>query len=254
VREEEPRRNHGHGAGEDSVIEIDGLEVRFGGVSAVSNLTATLASPVTGLIGPNGAGKTTLLNVLSGFISPTKGTVKVDGHDISRIKTHRRAAFGIRRTFQTEQVVLNLSVWDNVAAVLDHISPGSKNRGDVISSALRYTGIHDRHYLMGGDLASSDRRMVEIARCLVGSPRLVMMDEPGAGLSESESDFLRKVIVGIPEFCGAQVLLVDHDVDLISNTCETTLVLDFGSKIAYGPVQAVLKDQRVRAAYLGEVV
>jgi ABC-type branched-subunit amino acid transport system ATPase component len=235
------------------VIEIDGLEVRFGGVSAISNLSAVLDSPVTGLIGPNGAGKTTLLNILSGFITPTKGTVKVDGHDLSRIKTHRRAAFGIRRTFQTEQVVLNLSVWDNVAAVLDHIPPRDGNRDEQIRAALRHTGIHDRHYLLGGDLAASDRRMVEIARCLVGSPRLIMMDEPGAGLSESESDFLRKVIVGIPEFCGAQVLLVDHDVDLISDTCSTTLVLDFGSKIALAPVQEALKDPKVRAAYLGEV-
>ncbi len=107
---------------------------------------------------------------------------------------------------------------------------------------------------MGGDLTASDRRMVEIARSIVGGPRLIMMDEPGAGLSESESEFLRKVIVGIPDFCGAQVLLVDHDVDLISETCQTTLVLDFGSKIAFGPVQAVLKDPKVRAAYLGEVV
>ncbi|MEO8667966.1 MAG: ATP-binding cassette domain-containing protein [Bauldia sp.] len=236
------------------MIEIEGLEVRFGGVSAISNLSAVLNSPVTGLIGPNGAGKTTLLNILSGFVTPTRGTVKVDGHDVAKIKTHRRAAFGIRRTFQTEQVVLNLSIWDNVAAVLDHIPPRDGNRDEQIRAALRYTGIHERHYLLGGDLAASDRRMVEIARCIVGSPRLVMMDEPGAGLSESESDFLRRVIVGIPEFCGAQVLLVDHDVDLISDTCTTTLVLDFGSKIAHGPVQEALKDPKVRAAYLGEVV
>ena len=117
------------------MIEIEGLEVRFGGVSAISGLSAVLDSPVTGLIGPNGAGKTTLLNVLSGFITPTKGTVKVDGQDIARIQTHRRAAFGIRRTFQTEQVVLNLSIWDNVAGVLDHISSGNKSRADAIRSA-----------------------------------------------------------------------------------------------------------------------
>ena len=235
------------------MIEIEDLQVRFGGVSAISNLSAVLDSPVTGLIGPNGAGKTTLLNVLSGFITPTKGKVKVDGHDIAGIKTHRRAAFGIRRTFQTEQVVLNLSIWDNVAAVIDHIPSGNRNREEHIRSALLYTGIHDRRHLMGGDLAASDRRMVEIARCLVGDPRLIMMDEPGAGLSEAESDFLRKVIVGIPEAWGAQVLLVDHDVDLISDTCSTTLVLDFGSKIALGRVQDALKDPKVRAAYLGEV-
>ena len=91
-------------------------------------------------------------------------------------------------------------------------------------------------------------------RALVGAPKVVMMDEPGAGLSESESEFLRKTIVGIPNFCGAQVLLVDHDVDLISSVCTKTLVLDFGTMIAYGPVGTTLKDPKVRAAYLGEEV
>ena len=109
----------------------------------------------------------------------------------------------------------------------------------------------DAHRL-GGELSASDRRMVEIARGIVGSPRLIMMDEPGAGLSEVEADHLRRVIVGIPEHCGAQVLLVDHDVDLISHTCSATLVLDFGVKIAYGPTEEVLKDPAVRIAYLGE--
>jgi ABC-type branched-subunit amino acid transport system ATPase component len=230
------------------MIEIDGLGVRFGGVTALNALTASLDAAVTGLVGPNGAGKTTLLNVLSGFITPTAGSVRIDGQDIGRIATHRRSAFGIRRTFQTEQVVLNLSVRDNIAGMLDHVPFGSNSRNDVINAALHYTGLSDRAHLMGGALATSDRRMVEIARCIVGAPKIIMMDEPGAGLSESESDFLRKAIVGIPAFCGAQVLLVDHDVDLISSTCSKMLVLDFGTMIAYGPVGPTLKDSKVRAA------
>jgi ABC-type branched-subunit amino acid transport system ATPase component len=234
------------------VIEIEDLIVSFGGVSAISNLTATLAAPVTGLIGPNGAGKTTLLNVLSGFVRPQRGTVKVDGTDILRIATHRRSAFGVRRTFQTEQVVLNLSVWDNVAAILDHVPHGPGSRNDIIGATLNYVGLANRPNRMGGELSASDRRMVEIARGIVGSPRLIMMDEPGAGLSETEADHLRRVIAGIPAHCGAQVLLVDHDVDLIADMCTATLVLDFGVKIAYGPTQDVLKDPAVRAAYLGE--
>ncbi len=234
------------------MIEIKDLEVRFGGVRALNALTATLDPPVTGLIGPNGAGKTTLLNVLSGFIRPTAGLVKVDGQDVARLSTWRRSAFGIRRTFQTEQVVLNLSVWDNVAGMLDHVPFAPRSRDETIRAALKYAGLGDRLHLMGGALAAADRRMVEIARCIVGSPKVIMMDEPGAGLSEQESDFLRKAIVGIPDFCGAQVLLVDHDVDLISATCAKTLVLDFGTMIAYGLVEATLKDPKVRAAYLGE--
>jgi branched-chain amino acid transport system ATP-binding protein len=236
------------------MIEISDLEVRFGGVRALSALTVTLDAPVTGLIGPNGAGKTTLLNVLSGFVQPTRGEVKVDGQIVARMPVHRRSAFGIRRTFQTEQVVLNLSVWDNVAGMLDHVPFSGASRDEAIREALRFTGLSERARAMGGALAAAERRMVEIARCVVGSPKLIMMDEPGAGLSESESEFLRKVIVGIPEFCGARVLLVDHDVDLISATCAKTLVLDFGAMIAYGPVAATLKDPKVRAAYLGETV
>jgi branched-chain amino acid transport system ATP-binding protein len=237
---------------ETRVIEIEGLVVSFGGVSAVSNLTATLVAPVTGLIGPNGAGKTTVLNVLSGFVRPAQGTVKVDGIDVLNIAAYRRSAFGIRRTFQTEQVVLNLSVRDNVAAILDHVPHGPKGREEIIGETLVYVGLQDRPHRLGGELSASDRRMVEIARGIVGSPRLIMMDEPGAGLSETEADHLRRVIVGIPAHCGAQVLLVDHDVDLISRTCSATLVLDFGVKIAYGLTEEVLKDPAVRTAYLGE--
>jgi len=234
------------------MIEISGLEVRFGGVRAISDLTAKLESSITGLIGPNGAGKTTMLNVLSGFLAPTAGSIKLNGRDIKEVPVHKRSAFGIRRTFQQEQVVLNLSVRDNVAGMLDHVPAGNKPRAEAIRSALEYTRLAGKQHLLGGQLAASDRRMVEIARCIVGEPKLIMMDEPGAGLSDSEADTLREVILGIPAYCNAQVLLVDHDVDLISDTCETTLVLDFGSMIAFGPVKTVMTDPKVRAAYLGE--
>ena len=178
----------------------------------------------------------------------------VDGADLLRIAMNRRAAFGVRRTFQTEQVVENLSVWNNVAAALDNVPTGGRARRDLIAEALDYVGMTRQAERVGASLNASERRLVEIARCILARPRLVMMDEPGAGLSESEAEHLRKVIVGIPGFCGAQVLLVDHDVDLISATCEETLVLDFGSKIAFGRTAEVLKDPKVRAAYLGEVV
>src|ERR1700690_866657 len=106
------------------MIEIDGLEVRFGGVRALNALTATLDKPVTGLIGPNGAGKTTLLNVFSGFVKPARGSVKIDGRDILALAPHRRAGAGLRRTFQTEQTVETLSVRENVAAAADHLCRG----------------------------------------------------------------------------------------------------------------------------------
>jgi branched-chain amino acid transport system ATP-binding protein len=236
------------------VIEIRSLTVQFGGVRGLNDLTADIGAKITGLVGPNGAGKTTLLNVMSGFVKRSAGTVKVDGEDLLRIAMNRRAAFGVRRTFQTEQVVENLSVWNNVAAALDNVPTGGRPRRDVIAEALDYVGLARQAERVGASLNASERRLVEIARCVLARPRLVMMDEPGAGLSQSEAEHLRKVIVGVPDFCGAQVLLVDHDVDLISATCEETLVLDFGSKIAFGRTADVLKDPKVRAAYLGEVV
>jgi ABC-type branched-subunit amino acid transport system ATPase component len=235
------------------VIEIRSLTVQFGGVRGVNDLTATLDAKITGLVGPNGAGKTTLLNVLSGFVKPASGSIKVDGENVLKLRPYRRAAFGIRRTFQTEQVVENLTVWNNVSAALDNLPLGGRPRGELIKGALDYVGLAGRSQMVGVALNACDRRMVEIARCIIAKPRLVMMDEPGAGLSESEDDHLRQVIVGIPGFCGAQVLLVDHDVDLISATCAATLVLDFGSRIAYGPTAEVLKNPKVRAAYLGTV-
>jgi branched-chain amino acid transport system ATP-binding protein len=233
------------------MIEIDNVTVMFGGVRGLHALTATLPEPVTGLVGPNGAGKTTLINVLSGFIQPTIGTVRIDGEDLRRIAVHKRAAFGLRRTFQNEQVVENLSVANNVAAVLDNVPDGGQSRRKLIGDALDFVGLARKSHVLGKDLNAYERRMVEIARAVAGQPRLIMMDEPGAGLAQDESDSLRNIIRSIPEFCRAQVLLVDHDVDLIAATCVTTLVLDFGLRIAYGATADVLADPKVRAAYLG---
>jgi branched-chain amino acid transport system ATP-binding protein len=235
------------------VIEIDNLTVIFGGVRGLNGLSATLPEPVTGLVGPNGAGKTTLINVLSGFVRPAVGTVRIDGRDLAGVRPHKRPALGIRRTFQNEQVVENLSAADNVAAVLDNVPTGGEPRARLIARALDFVGLLAKANALGRDLNAFDRRMVEIARATVGRPKLIMMDEPGAGLAQEESERLRDVIKSIDGFCGAQVLLVDHDVDLISATCVTTLVLDFGSKLAYGPTASVLADPKVRAAYLGVV-
>ena len=233
------------------MIEICNLTVEFGGVHALNDLTVDIGAKITGLVGPNGAGKTTLLNVLSGFVRRARGSVRVDGQDLLRIPMIHRAAFGVRRTFQTEQVVENLTVWNNVAAALDHLPVGKGSRRDLIAEVLGYVGLLEGAGRSGFSLNACDRRLVEIARSIIAKPKLVMMDEPGAGLSQTESDHLREVIVGLPDFCGAQVLLVDHDVDLISSTCQETLVLDFGSKIAFGKTADVLNDAKVRAAYLG---
>ncbi len=235
------------------MIEISSLTVQFGGVKGLNDLNAVIETPVTGLIGPNGAGKTTLLNVFSGFVKPFTGRIRLDGRDLLSLPSHRRAAAGVRRTFQTEQTVETLSLHDNVAAALDHQPGGFRDRRKAIGAVLDYVGLGAGRDRLGAELNACERRLLEIARCLVGRPKLLMMDEPGAGLAASESDHLRKVIAGVPDFSGARVLLVDHDVELISAVCQSTLVLDFGQKIAFGPTAEVLADRRVRAAYLGVV-
>ncbi|WP_323119254.1 ABC transporter ATP-binding protein [Burkholderia alba] len=233
------------------MIEISNLTVQFGGTRVLDGLDATLAAPVCGLIGPNGAGKTTLLNVLSGFLRPRAGRVALDGRAILDLSVTQRVRAGLRRTFQTEQIVEDLSVYDNVLALAEHVMPPAAARDDT-AHALAQVGLADIAALPGAALNLYQRRMLELGKALVGSPRLLLLDEPGAGLNETEAGRLRDVVLAIPARTGAQVLLIDHDVDLIAATCTETLVLDFGKRLALGPTRAVLDDPLVRSAYLGK--
>lgn len=235
------------------MIEIRNLSVQFGGVKPIDQLTVTLSAPIVGLIGPNGAGKTTLLNVFSGFVTPTSGSVKVAGRELIGITAHRRAHLGLRRTFQTDQIADDLTLWENVQAVADHARfENASAARKAIEEAIEYVGLAHRHTRRGSDLTTHERHLAEIAKTLVGRPTLVMMDEPGAGLSESESNKLQEIIRGVPAYCGAQVFLIDHDVSLIAACCETTMVLDFGKLLAHGPTKEVLASSEVRRAYMGD--
>jgi branched-chain amino acid transport system ATP-binding protein len=229
------------------MIRIEDLTVQFGGVRPLDGLSAELVAPIVGLVGPNGAGKTTLLNVLSGFVRPAAGLIEVDGCALLPLSPTARVRFGLRRTFQTEQVVEDLTVRDNVLALADHVRDGIVD----VDRAIAFVGLDDVADLPGAALDQCQRRLVEIAKALVGRPRLILMDEPGAGLTEAETGHLRRVILDIPAAFGAQVVLIDHDVALIAATCEETLVLDFGKRLALGPTRAALDDPAVRQAYLG---
>jgi branched-chain amino acid transport system ATP-binding protein len=232
------------------MIAITNLSVQFGGVRPLDALDAVLTAPIAGLIGPNGAGKTTLLNVLSGLVTAVSGRVEVDGADLLALGATARVRWGLRRIFQTEQVVDDLSVRDNLMALIDHV--GAERSPDVeIARALSYVGLDRDAGRMGGRLNLFERRLLETAKGLIGRPRLILMDEPAAGLSDDETDALREKILGIPDFCGARVLLIDHDVELIAATCAEALVLDFGRRLAVGPTRQVLDDPAVRRAYLG---
>ena len=213
------------------MIEVSGLTVRFAGVTPIDDVSVIFPGGTCGLIGPNGAGKTTFFNVLSGFVRPGAGTITAFGENILKMADYRRARWGLRRTFQTEMAVEKLSIFDNVAMIHEHSGAKRSARRDDVLSAIEFVGLK--------------------ARAVVGQPRIVLLDEPAAGLPDEETEHLAAVIKQIPERFEALVILVDHDMALVSACCETTAVLDFGKLIASGPTAEVLRDEHVIRAYLG---
>ena len=232
------------------MIAINNITVRFGGLVALNAVSAELTAPVAGIIGPNGAGKTTLMNVVSGFARAT-GEVVVDGQDILRLAPHRRAQAGLRRSFQREQIADDLTAFENVLVQTDWSMTAGRAKRAEAAEMLRIVGLSDRADTPGAALSGFERRLVDVARCMVGKPRLVMLDEPAGGMSVEETQRLGDLILQVPQVTGAQVLLIDHDVELIARICTETLVLDFGRRIAFGPTADVLADPKVKAAYLG---
>ena len=233
------------------MIEVKDLTVRFAGVTPIDDMSVTFPKGACGLIGPNGAGKTTFFNVLSGFVKPSAGSIRVFGEDLLKLVDYRRARWGLRRTFQTEQAIEQLSVFDNVAMIYEHSGGSRGDRHAAITSALEFVGLEASPNAKVAGLGARERRLVEMARAVVGEPRIVLLDEPAAGLPDHETRHLAEVIKRIPERTGALVVLVDHDMSLVSATCETTAVLDFGRLIASGPTPQVLRDEHVINAYLG---
>jgi ABC-type branched-subunit amino acid transport system ATPase component len=233
------------------VIEVDGLTVRFAGVTPIDGMNVTFPGGTCGLIGPNGAGKTTFFNVLSGFVKPAAGSIRAFGEDILRMADYRRARWGLRRTFQTEQAIEQLSVFDNVAMIYEHSGVKGRGKRAEVEAAIDFVGLETPSRARVGGLGARERRLVEVARAVVGRPRVVLLDEPAAGLPEEETEHLRRVIQAIPGQFGALVVLVDHDMSLVQACCETTAVLDFGKLIASGPTPEVLRDENVIRAYLG---
>jgi branched-chain amino acid transport system ATP-binding protein len=233
------------------VIEVSNLTVRFGGVIPLDRMSVTFEAGRCGLIGPNGAGKTTFFNVLSGFVKPVDGQITAFGEDLLKMTHYRRARWGVRRTFQTEQAIEELSVYDNVAMIHENSKGSRSSRRQDVLGAIEFVKLDVDPNAKVGTLGAAQRRLVEVARAVVGKPRLVLLDEPAAGLPDEETAVLSDVIRAIPEQMGALVVLVDHDMSLVSSCCEKTAVLDFGRMIAAGPTAEVLRDERVVRAYLG---
>jgi ABC-type branched-subunit amino acid transport system ATPase component len=233
------------------VIEVTNLTVRFAGVTPIDDMSVSFPDGTCGLIGPNGAGKTTFFNVLSGFVKPAAGSISAFGEDLLKMADFRRARWGLRRTFQTEMAIEKLSIFDNVAMIHEHSRAKRSSRREDVEAAIDFVGLDVPSRTKVGRLGAHERRLVEVARAVVGAPRVVLLDEPAAGLPDEETRHLGQVIQKIPATFGALVILVDHDMSLVSDCCQTTAVVDFGKLIASGPTAEILRDEHVMRAYLG---
>lgn len=239
------------------LLEVDHVVVQFGGVTAVNEACFT-AEPgtVTGLIGPNGAGKTTCFNVISGLQRPTRGKVRFNGKDVTSTPVHRRSKRGMGRTFQRLEAFGSLSVRDNVRVardihrgVLGGMRPerGTRARVDALLERVGIAAYADER---ADSIPTGTARLLELARCLAGDPRLLLLDEPSSGLDETETDAFGALLRDLARE-GRAILMVEHDMDLVMSVCDTIHVLDFGSIIATGDPAAVRRDPAVQKAYLG---
>ncbi len=235
--------------GREPLLRIRAVDVEFGGVKALDGVSVDVtAGHVHGLIGPNGSGKSTLMDVTSGFLRPSKGIVEFGGKRIERRSAHRRARAGIGRTFQGLELFDDLSVAENLSVGL--VGGARASREDV-EWAAGLLGVTDELDRLVVELPHGRRRLVSVARAIAGRPRLLLLDEPAAGLETGETGELGRALRSMlsPE---TAILLVEHDMQLVMDVCDRVTVLQLGGVIAEGSPAEIRTDPRVRAAYLGE--
>jgi branched-chain amino acid transport system ATP-binding protein len=225
----------------------------FEGVQALDEVTLELRQhEVVGLIGPNGAGKSTLVNLLTGFDLPTAGAVELDGRDVTRWSPHRRGRAGIARTFQHSKSFRQLSVRENVEVAALGVGAGPREARRRAGELLALLGLAVQEAVPAGSLAHGDERRLGVARALAMEPSFVLMDEPAAGLPESEVPEFAAVVRAVRDDHGAGVLLIDHNMALIMDVCDRIHVLDQGATLAEGAPSEIRANLDVAAAYLGE--
>ena len=209
---------------------------------------------MTGLIGPNGAGKTTLFNVITGLQTPSNGSMRFDGEDVTGLGVHRRARRGIARTFQKLEAFNSLSARDNVLVAAEMTTKArrqGKSAAQFADEALERAGLSDQADITVGTMPTPTARLVELARALATGPKLLLLDEASSGLNDEETDVVGHLLRSLVQEGDLAVLLVEHDMSFVMGLCSTIYVLDLGEIIASGTPQEVQTHGRVQAAYLG---
>ena len=250
------------------VLKITDLGIDFGGLTAVNDLSLCVYDKeIYGLIGPNGAGKTTVFNMLTKVYQPSRGTIELCGQSTEKMNTIEVNKAGIARTFQNIRLFMNMSVLDNVKTGLHNdISysvfesifrlPGfGKQEKDADAKAmelLKIFGLEEKADLIAGNLPYGEQRRLEIARALATSPKLLLLDEPAAGMNPQETEDLMKTIRFVRDHFGIAILLIEHDMKLVMGICERITVLNFGMMLAEGTPDEIVNNPEVVKAYLGE--